>query len=609
MTTSAHRAAPSTTYRLGVDLGTTYTAAAVAREGRYRVVRLGQRRPDIPSTVCIAADDTVLVGELAEAVGHERPTAVARQCKRRLGDSVPLIIEGRPFSPQALMAHMLRWTVDTVSKAQGGPPELLTVTCPANWGPYKHELLTQVIRLADVPSAIICTEPEAAAFHYADDAALSEGAQIAVYDFGGGTFDAAVLRVSASGFFMLAGPPEGIEHLGGEDFDEAVFSRVLQVIGSQAADLAASNDPATMAAVAELRRQCVVAKELLSTEPAASVDVSLPGLEVTIRVTRQEFEWMIRPALTDTVRAFSRALRNAKVSSDDLAAVVLVGGSVRIPLVTDTLTRSVNCPVVVPVDPLHSVALGAAIAAARYRIPRSNAAQARIRSLITKSSAETSSSVTRPQREATIAARELLKLGRGEQARLSGWLVQPGSSVAVGQPLGRVAVTGGGGSRTALLRSPFEGAVHRYFAEPGAVILRDHLLVSYRQVAAYLIRPGRALPTDTGVLVKINPPTTTTAFTGRPVIFVDRVPRTLWWSGALIILTGPGRHLVSAAYTRANQWFGFASQEVNVPDGSVLEMEYTEPGVGARAVLASRPVPAPGNRPAMADVAATAPEH
>jgi molecular chaperone DnaK len=328
---------------------------------------------------------------------------------------------------------------------------------------------------------------------------------------------------------MLAGPPEGIEHLGGEDFDEAVFSRVLQVIGSQADDLAASNDPATMAAVAELRRQCVVAKELLSTEPTASIDVSLPGLEVTIRVTRQEFEWMIRPALTDTMRAFSRALRNAKVSSDDLAAVVLVGGSVRIPLVAETVTRSVSCPVMVPVDPVHSVALGAAMAAARYRIPRNNAAQARTRSRITKSSAEPSSSAPPPQREATIAARELLRLGRGEQARLAGWLVRPGSSVAVGQPLGRVAVTGGeGGGRTALLRSPFEGVVHRYFAEPGAVILRDHLLVSYRQVAAYLTRPGRALPTDTGVLVKINPPTTTTAFTGRPVIFVDRVPRTLW---------------------------------------------------------------------------------
>ena len=271
--------------------------------------------------------------------------------------------------------------------------------------------------------------------------------------------------------------------------------------------------------------------------------------------------------------------------------VVLVGESARIPLVAETVARSVNFPVAVPVVPAHS-ALGAAVAAGRYRIPR----KGRTRSSVTKASPEPSPSLTRPQREATIATRELLNLARGEQARLISWLAPPGSTVVVDQPLGRVAVTGGGRVRTVLLRSPFEGVVHRYFAESGALVLPDHLLVSYRQVGAFLSRLVRSTPTDTGVLVKINRPITTTALTGRPVIFVDRVPRTMWWSGALTILTGPGKHLVSAAYTRDNQWFGFASEEVEVSDGNVLELEYTEPGVGARAVLTSRPAPTSGVR-------------
>lgn len=163
--------------------------------------------------------------------------------------------------------------------------------------------------------------------------------------------------------------------------------------------------------------------------------------------------------------------------------------------------------------------------------------------------------------------------------------------VAVGQPLARVVVTGAGRSRTTLLRSPFEGVIHRNFVGPGTTIGPDDLLVAFREVEAYLVRLGRARPGETGVTVAINPPTTTTAFTGRPVVFVDRVPRALWWSGVLTVLVEPGEHVVSAAYTRANQWFGFASQQVTVPEGSVLGLNYTEPGVGATAVLSTTSAP------------------
>ena len=463
-------------YRLGVDLGTTYTAAAVARNGRFRVVRLARDRADIPSTVCVAAEDSVLVGEQAEAVGRERPTAVARECKRRLGDSVPLILEGRPYSPQTLMAHVLGWTVRTVTEVHGGPPELLTVTCPANWGPFKHHLLAQVIRLADVPSAIMCTEPEAAAFHHADEATLEEGAMIAVYDLGGGTFDAAVLRKTSSGF-ALAGPPEGIEHMGGCDFDEAVFAHVLRALGPDGHQLAAAPDSDAVAALAALRRRCVVAKEILSTEPAAGIEVSLPGLQATIRLTRPEFEAMIRPALADTMRAFARTLRNAHVKTEDLSAVVLAGGSVRIPLVAETVTHSVDCPVVMPVDPSHSVALGAAMAADRYRIPKPSGARPNPRQL--PAAAEPRPAPRRQHRDATVATRELLKVGPRDQLRLAAWLESPGARVAVGQPLARVVVAGAGRSRTALLRSPFEGAIHRTFVGPGTTIGPDDLLVAF----------------------------------------------------------------------------------------------------------------------------------
>lgn len=592
-------------YRLGVDLGTTYSAAALAREDGVAVVPLGhaavdvpsgQMRVDVPSTVCVAADGSLVVGEAAEALAAERPTAVAREFKRRLGDHIPLIIDGRPFSPQTLMAQVLRWTVGQVTHREGLPPELLTVTCPANWGPYKHELLRQVIRMADVPSTIICTEPEAAAVRHAGADAQREGALVGIYDLGGGTFDAAVLRATGSGAFTLAGPPEGIEHLGGIDFDEAVFSSVLTALGHEAQDLASSEDPANVAAMAAVRRRCVAAKERLSVDQVATVEVDLPGLSTSVRITRGEFEAMIRPALDDTVAAFERAVRGADTTAGALTSIVLVGGSVRIPLIFESLSRRLDCQVIMPRNPAHSVALGAAMMAQRYRVPARPTGRGRPPRPRPVAAAEAAPPArTRPARDAILSAREVLRLPADGQAMLTEWLVRPGEPVSLGQPIARARTASGGrGSVTTLVRSPFEGVVQRTFLDAGSLIRADDLLVGYQQVGAYLNRPSRVLPSDVGLRIEIRPPRSATAVAGRPVISVDRVPRGLWWSARFCLLAEPGQHLISAAYVRNNQWFGFASQLVQVPQTGLLDLVYTEPGLGVTGVLSSVSEPVMG---------------
>ncbi len=120
-----------------------------------------------------------------------------------------------------------------------------------------------------------CTEPEAAAIAYAARDRVAEGDRVAVYDLGGGTFDAAVLVREGAGFRLL-GPPEGVEHLGGIDFDEAVFRHVLTTLGDEVAALD-DTDPATATGLARLRRDCVEAKEVLSFSVDTVVAVALPG--------------------------------------------------------------------------------------------------------------------------------------------------------------------------------------------------------------------------------------------------------------------------------------------------------------------------------------------
>ena len=348
---------PSVPYRLGVDLGTTFTAAAVSDGvSEPTVIGLGNRAMQMPSVLFLKPDGEFLAGEVAERRGVTEPDRLAREFKRRIGDHVPIMVAGTPFSPQALTSHLLRWVVGTATERLGERPAEVVLTHPANWGPFRLELLEQAAVMAGVGAAQRCTEPEAAAAQYAAQTRVTPGDRVAVYDLGGGTFDACVLEKTNTGFQAL-GTPEGIEHLGGVDFDEAVLQHVLGALGAAAATLD-PEDPAVTVGLARLRRDCVEAKEALSTDVDTMIPLAVPGLNTTVRLTRAEFELMIRPALTETIGAMARALRSAQVEPSSLRSILLIGGSSRIPLVSELLTREFSVPTALDAHPKHDVALG-----------------------------------------------------------------------------------------------------------------------------------------------------------------------------------------------------------------------------------------------------------
>lgn len=349
-------------YALGVDLGTTYTAAAVARDGRLEICDLGTRSATVPSVVYLDANGTVLTGDAALRRSTSDPTRLARDVKRRMGDTTAVLLGGTPYSVDALMARQLEAVVAAVSEREGGPPAAIAVSHPANWGPYKLDLMRQVVTRADLRSAVLVTEPHAAAVHYASQHRLRPGSVVVVYDLGGGTFDVAVMRAGTDGFELL-GEPEGIERLGGIDFDQAVLSHVARSVGP-AIDALDPEDPIARAAMARLLDECVQAKEALSSDTEVSVPVLLPSVQTQVRLTRAEFESMIRPSLGDTILVTLRALRSAGVSAEELEAVLLVGGSSRIPLIAQMVGSELGRPIALDAHPKHAVALGAAAVAA-----------------------------------------------------------------------------------------------------------------------------------------------------------------------------------------------------------------------------------------------------
>jgi molecular chaperone DnaK len=350
-------------YWLGIDLGTTYAAAAVCRPAvdglEVQVVPLSNHSHAIPSVLFLPGDGSLVVGEGAQRRSLTDPDRVVREFKSRIGDEIPLLVGGSPFYAHDLAAEFVSWLYQYVVEREGERPEGVALTCPASWGPYKTALFERAVQDAGVDHVTLLGEPQAAAISYASQERVEVGATLAVYDLGGGTFDAAVVRKDSPTSFTVLGRPEGIDGLGGVNFDEAIFEHVCAAAGVPLAQLD-PNDPHLVAEVARLRRECTEAKEALSADTDATIPVALGGVRQRVRLTRAEFEEMIRPDLDRTVEAMHRAIDSAEADPAQLDAILLIGGSSRIPLVSQLISAEFGRAPAIDADPKVAVAMGAA---------------------------------------------------------------------------------------------------------------------------------------------------------------------------------------------------------------------------------------------------------
>ncbi len=346
-----------TGYRLGVDLGTTWTAAVVDDGEATQPLPLGDQGPAIASV--IARDgDTWVFGSAAERLMLVAPASGAREVKRRVGDAAPMLVAGTPYAAEALLGALLGHVIERATEVQGGPPDQVVLTHPAVWGEYKLDVLRAAAQAAGLDAVELLPEPTAAAIHYAILGKIAPGDTVAVYDFGGGTFDAAVLHHSDDGFEVL-GTPQGIERLGGIDLDTAVLAHVDAALDGQLRELDRENAEVRQG-LTKLRDECVRAKEALSADTETTIPVNLPGLQTSVRLTRAEMEAMVRPRLDDTLAALERAVASAGLTNDDLASVLLVGGTSRMPMVGEVVGASTGRPTTIDAHPKLVVAGGAA---------------------------------------------------------------------------------------------------------------------------------------------------------------------------------------------------------------------------------------------------------
>jgi molecular chaperone DnaK len=327
-------------YHLGVDLGSTFSAVAACRADGIAVPEI------MPTVVFVNPDGSVVVGDEADRRGLADPERVVRQFTRRIGDGVPILVGGVSMPAEVLAARFVTAMLD-------GPTGRVTITHPAGWGTHRVAALRDALAGQGLFGTRFLPAPVAAVLAHGTRERIEHGAAVAVYDLGGTSFEATVVRESA-----VVDPPEDLE-LGGLDLDEVVFAHVTTALGAAWGELDPT-DPAVRAAVAGLRRGCTAAKEALSADTEVLIPVALPGIDTRIRLARAEFEDAIRPAIEETVAALERVLGAAGAEP---GAVLLVGGSARIPLITQTVSERLGRPVSTSFDPKGIVAIGAAIEA------------------------------------------------------------------------------------------------------------------------------------------------------------------------------------------------------------------------------------------------------
>ena len=349
------------------------SAAAVFRNGHVEVCTLGVLAPTLPSVVFLRDDGGILVGEAAERRGLADPSRVAREFKRRLGDPTPLFLGGTPYGAETLTGELLRAIVQMAAEREGEQPALVVLTHPVGYGPYKLDMLRAAARQAGIGEdrLRLVSEPVAAAVSYSSRQRIDLGDTFAVYDFGGGTFDAAAVRRTEDGFDVL-GLPEGLDRFGGIDIDATIMEFVDDHVGGA---ISAMNErsSAVMRDVSALRDECRNAKETLSFDTQATIRLPFAELPRSVDISRRDVARLIRPRIVETVEVLRRTVQSAGLQLDQISRILLVGGSSRIPLVAQLIQELTERPVFLDAHPKHAIATGAAIIGGQELTPDDDA--------------------------------------------------------------------------------------------------------------------------------------------------------------------------------------------------------------------------------------------
>jgi Fe-S protein assembly chaperone HscA len=361
----------------GIDLGTTNSLVAVMEHTGPRIIPGEDGDKLVPSVVTYSSDGEIYVGNPARRRLVTEPGRTVYSVKRLMGRGIEdvqdelrlfpfriapgsesvikLQLGDRTFTPPEISAFVLRQLKKNAEAFLGREVTQAVITVPAYFNDAQRQATKDAGRIAGLDVLRLVNEPTAAALAYGLD--KRQNGTIAVYDFGGGTFDISILKLHDGIFEVLA--TNGDTHLGGDDIDNLLLRIAIEDIGSEWNEDISGNQEA----VQLLRRAVIAAKEKLSFVPSAVIDLQYRGKRYQREIGRDLFDRLITPIVDRTLGPCRSCLADAGVAVEQIDEVVMVGGSTRIPLVRAAVENLFRAKPHTELNPDEVVALGAAVQA------------------------------------------------------------------------------------------------------------------------------------------------------------------------------------------------------------------------------------------------------
>ncbi len=349
---------------LGIDLGTTNSAAAIMEAGRPTIIPSAEG-PTIagkmfPSVVAFTKEGQLLVGEPAKRQAVTNPEGTVFEIKRKMGTDYKANIYGKEYTPQQISALILQKIKTDAETFLGEKLKKCVITVPAHFNDNQRQATKDAGEIAGFSISRIINEPTAASLAYGLDK-LEKEMKILVFSFGGGTNDTTIMDFGGGVFEVLS--TSGDTQLGGTDLDNAVLQHLLKdFLDQQGIDL--SGDKMAMRRLKEAAEK---AKIELSTLLTTDIDLpfiasdSIGPKHLHITLTRAKLEQLTRPIVEKIRDPIMRTLRDSKLEPKDIDKIVLIGGQTRMPLVRKFVEDIMDKPAERGVDPMECVAVGAAI--------------------------------------------------------------------------------------------------------------------------------------------------------------------------------------------------------------------------------------------------------
>ena len=345
---------------IGIDLGTTNSCVAVMEGGEAVVIPNSEGNRTTPSVVAFSKDGERLVGQIAKRQAVTNPDHTIISIKRKMGTADKIKIDGDEFSPQEISAMILQKIKADAESYLGQKVTQAVITVPAYFNDSQRQATKDAGKIAGLEVLRIINEPTAAALAFGMDK-TDKDEKIMVFDLGGGTFDVSILDIGDGVFEVLS--TNGNTKLGGDDFDERIIEYLVSEFKkSNGIDL--STDKMAMQRLKEAAEKAKI--ELSGMQqtqinlPFITADQTGPK-HLDITLTRAKFEDLIRDLVDSTRIPVENALKDAKLTSDDISKVLLVGGSTRVPCVQEMVKKITGKEPDKGINPDECVAIGAAI--------------------------------------------------------------------------------------------------------------------------------------------------------------------------------------------------------------------------------------------------------